>query len=57
MNFKKCTDVNLIKRLNVSELFAQDVSRHPSEVNNVSWATLDKYLFVIIDKIYLNRNI
>ena len=52
MNFKKCTDVNLIKRLNVSELFAQDVSRHPSEVNNVSWATLDKYLFVIIDKIW-----
>ena len=52
MNFKKCTDINLIKKLNVSELFAQDVSRHPSEVNEVSWVSLDSYLFVIIDKIW-----
>ncbi len=26
MNLKKCTDINFIKKLNVSELFEQDVS-------------------------------
>ena len=52
MNLKKCTDINFIKKINVSELFEQDVSRIPSEVNNVSWVLLDTYLCVFIEKIW-----
>ena len=52
MNLKKCTDINFIKKLNVSELYEQDVSRITSEVNNVSWVLLDTYLCILIEKIW-----
>ena len=52
MNLKKCTDINFINKLNVSELYEQDVSRITSEINNVSWVLLETYLCILIEKIW-----